>query len=358
MRVTLLLWATATSHAFVLPGGATHAFSPSDARTTGGVTHVFSRVRAAQPSMLSVADASGIIDMAVSFDTFVPQPFWLLLVALPRTELTRKIMGPIGPVLGLSLVHLAIVVLAASKPGGTEPILIFADVFDPAQSQLAGMERLFEVRDFVAEEWPHVLIWDLFVGRAIWLDAISRDVAFAWPALLLTNGIGPPGLLLYVLISLVQGKGIPPLGGAVAARPIADESTAAKAAPAAPTPMPMPTPTPTPPSVLATRRAAEVKTDLPFGLSNPFARGGEGGGGGVLRGGVLRGGVLRGGASCESLILRLFESGVVDPEAVAAACTESVVWEDMSASLPYEGQAAVRRMLAAKWPPTARLVSG
>ena len=56
---------------------------------------------------------------------------------------------------------------AASAPGGTEPILIFADVFDPAQSQLAGMQRLFEVKDFVAEEWPHLLIWDLFVGRSI-----------------------------------------------------------------------------------------------------------------------------------------------------------------------------------------------
>ena len=47
--------------------------------------------------------------------------------------------------------------LAASSPGGTEPIAIFADVFDLAQSQLDGMVRLFQVRDFVAEEWPHVL---------------------------------------------------------------------------------------------------------------------------------------------------------------------------------------------------------
>ena len=54
-------------------------------------------------------------------------------------------------------VHLAVVLLAASSPGGTEPIAIFADVFDPAQSQLDGMVRLFQVRDFVAEEWPHVL---------------------------------------------------------------------------------------------------------------------------------------------------------------------------------------------------------
>ena len=57
-----------------------------------------------------------------------------------------------------------------------------------------------------------VLIWDLFVGRAIWLDSVQRGVSAAWPALLFTNVIGPPGLLLYVLICLVTGQGLPTLG--------------------------------------------------------------------------------------------------------------------------------------------------
>lgn len=100
-----------------------------------------------------------IIDAGVALDTFAPQPFWLLMLAAPDSRLTRSIMGPIFPIIALSIVHLIIVLLAASAPGGTEPILIFADVFDPAKSQLDGMVRLFEVRDFVAEEWPHVLIW-------------------------------------------------------------------------------------------------------------------------------------------------------------------------------------------------------
>jgi hypothetical protein len=114
--------------------------------------------------------------------------------------------------IGLSLVHLAVVLLAATAPGGTEPILIFGDVFDPAKNQLDGMVRLFQVRDFVAEEWPHVLIWDLFVGRAIWLDSLSRGTPFTWAALTLCNGIGPPGMLLYVLLCLVSGRGLPTLG--------------------------------------------------------------------------------------------------------------------------------------------------
>ena len=165
--------------------------------------------RAPAAAMLS---GPALIDAAVSFDTFAPQFLWLLIVAFPRAQVTEAVMGPIVPLIALSLVHLAVVVTAATAPGGTEPILIFADVFDPAKSQLDGMVRLFEVRDFVAEEWPHVLIWDLFVGRAIWLDSLERGTPFTWSSLLLTNGIGPPGMLLYVLLCLVSGKGLPSLG--------------------------------------------------------------------------------------------------------------------------------------------------
>jgi hypothetical protein len=107
--------------------------------------------RTLMPSMLSGPE---LIDAGVRADTFAPQFLWLLIVAMPRSNLTKQVMGSIGPILGLSLVHLAVVLLAASAPGGTEPVKIFADVFDPAQNQLDGMVRLFEVRDFVAEEWP------------------------------------------------------------------------------------------------------------------------------------------------------------------------------------------------------------
>ena len=153
-----------------------------------------------------------LIDAGVSIDTFAPQFLWLLIVAMPRSKITESVMGPIVPLIALSLVHLAVVVTAATAPGGTEPIAIFADVFDPAKNQLDGMVRLFQVRDFVAEEWPHVLIWDLFVGRAIWLDSLERNTPFTWASLLLTNGIGPPGMLLYILLCLGSGRGLPTLG--------------------------------------------------------------------------------------------------------------------------------------------------
>ena len=107
-------------------------------------TRVRRRVPSA-PSMVSAEFAAPLIDLGVRVDTFLPQFAWLLIVALPQSKITERIMGPIGPILALSLIHLGIVGLAATSPGGTEPILIFADVFDPAQSQLDGMVRLFQV---------------------------------------------------------------------------------------------------------------------------------------------------------------------------------------------------------------------
>ena len=63
--------------------------------------------------------------------------------------------------------------------------------------------------NFVAEEWSHVLTWDLFVGRWIWYQGLQNGV-FTAPAVLLCNLIGPPGLLLYSIQCLVTGKPMAP----------------------------------------------------------------------------------------------------------------------------------------------------
>ena len=54
-----------------------------------------------------------------------------------------------------------------------------------------------------------MLIWDLFVGRYIWLDGERRGV-FTPHSVLLTNLIGPPGLMLHFLTCVLTGKGLPP----------------------------------------------------------------------------------------------------------------------------------------------------
>jgi len=90
----------------------------------------------------------------------------------------------------------------------TAPLSEFNGVFDPfgdPQKAFIGMTAKYP--NFDAEEWSHVLTWDLFVGRWIWLDGLRRDV-FAAHSVLFCNLIGPPGLLLHCLTCAVTGKPI------------------------------------------------------------------------------------------------------------------------------------------------------
>ena len=173
----------------------------------------------------AVMDIVGVspepIHSAFAFATFGPQPFWLLMILLPGNEFTKKIMGKMGKnslshnartiqpyrhardrfffysvvslrglsqkpllsffmvyvdvVIFFALLHFFIVSASIVQPGATAPLLEFNDVFDPAKdSQAAFMNMVTNYPNFVAEEWPHVLTWDLFVGRYIWLDGLKR----------------------------------------------------------------------------------------------------------------------------------------------------------------------------------------
>ncbi|CAK9013385.1 Protein MAO HUZI 4 [Durusdinium trenchii] len=71
-----------------------------------------------------------------------------------------------------------------------------------------AMMNLMRSPGFVSEEWSHVLAWDLFVGRWIYLDGQRRGI-FASHSVLFCNLIGPPGLLMHAITCLVLGKGLP-----------------------------------------------------------------------------------------------------------------------------------------------------
>lgn len=129
------------------------------------------------------------------------------MILLPNTKVTKKIMGGMEVVTLLCLVHFFIVVASAGQPNGTAPIVEFADVFDPAGDPQTAMIGMMRYPNFVTEEWSHVLTWDLFVGRWIWLDGLRRNI-FTPHSVLLCNLIGPPGLLLHWATCLVTGKGI------------------------------------------------------------------------------------------------------------------------------------------------------
>lgn len=60
----------------------------------------FSRTQTTTTSLTAIMDIVGTspepIHTAFAFATFGPQPFWLLLIFLPKQAITRKIMGKLG----------------------------------------------------------------------------------------------------------------------------------------------------------------------------------------------------------------------------------------------------------------------
>ena len=181
-----------------------------------------------RPLMVTSAfdDPTGIAQ-AFFFVTFVPQNFWLLIVFAPNWKFTRQVFEPLWPVCVVALAHLYIVQASAGcaraptrrflaptrararrlpPEAGTAPIELFNNLFNPVVVSERGIDvyqELSNFPNFAAEEWTHELTWDLFVGRWIWLEGRRRKI-FTSHSVLLTNLIGPPGLLLHVLTVQVR----------------------------------------------------------------------------------------------------------------------------------------------------------
>lgn len=161
----------------------------------------------AESSATLAASSVDSIRTAFNVATFLPQPFWLFLILLPKSGITKKMFGGMEVITLFCLVHFFIVVTSILQPDGTAPMAEFNDVFDPAGNPQAAMVNMMRYPNFVSEEWSHVLTWDLFVGRWIWLDGLRRGV-FTSHSVLLCNLIGPPGLLLHWATCIVTGKGL------------------------------------------------------------------------------------------------------------------------------------------------------
>lgn len=108
-------------------------------------------------------------------------------------------------VIFFALVHFFIVTTSIIQPGGTAPMAEFNDVFNPNGDPEAAFLNMVQYPNFVAEEWSHVLTWDFFIGRWIWLDGLRRGV-FTSHSVLFCNLIGPPGLLLHWMTCLITKK--------------------------------------------------------------------------------------------------------------------------------------------------------
>lgn len=127
-------------------------------------------------------------------------PGWLLLAVLPGSKATRLLVHTGLYPIGLGLFY--IVTLSMSMFFGMGP-----DGADMTSAD--GVGRLFAHPLGVVIGWAHYLVFDLFVGAWEARDAKRRGLSH-WalvPCLVLTFAFGPVGLLLYLVVRKLTGKG-------------------------------------------------------------------------------------------------------------------------------------------------------
>ena len=128
-------------------------------------------------------------------------PFWALIIFVPFLKITdtlvHSVLAPI--VLGVTYAWLLANVMggAVAMPEGA------------GFGTLEALAKTFSVKEAIVAGWAHYLVFDLFVGAWIARDAqrIGLNQFIVAPALILTLLVGPIGLLTYVLMRGISGRG-------------------------------------------------------------------------------------------------------------------------------------------------------
>lgn len=133
------------------------------------------------------------------FDLAFPlaAPFWLLMIVAPGWSWTRRIIG--SPLIVLPPLALYLTAVAPILPQ------FAAEMLHP---QLDGVRGLLATATGTATVWSHLIAFDLFIGRWMYLDSRERRVhpLVMAPVLVLTILLSPFGLLTYLAIRSVAAR--------------------------------------------------------------------------------------------------------------------------------------------------------
>ncbi|WP_340694017.1 ABA4-like family protein [Hyphomonas sp.] len=127
-------------------------------------------------------------------------PAWLLLVVLPRAGITQTLVHSGLYPIALGVFYIVVMVMNLGFGMGAE---------GGSFSSAAGVSQLFSHPLGILVGWSHYLVFDLFVGAWQARDAQRRGVPHLAlvPCLFFTLMLGPVGLLLYLIVRKLTGKG-------------------------------------------------------------------------------------------------------------------------------------------------------
>ena len=130
-------------------------------------------------------------------------PFWGLMIVAPNWKVTRRVMDSYLPFMALALLYLYLVA------GSLTPDSIQA----LSNPKLPDIARFLGTEAGAAAGWVHYLVFDLFVGRWIYLEG-RRTGVWTVHSLVLTLFAGPVGLLSHLITAWVSQKFFAPVPAA------------------------------------------------------------------------------------------------------------------------------------------------
>ncbi|KYC39931.1 hypothetical protein WA1_28620 [Scytonema hofmannii PCC 7110] len=129
-----------------------------------------------------------IIAQIFNVANFFVLPFWILMIVLPKWNITKRIMESYIPFVPLAATYLYLFI-STITPETAESF---------SNPQLSNIARLFADEKVTATGWIHFLTLDLFTGRYIYLEGQKTSI-WTIHSLILCFFAGPLGLLSHIL---------------------------------------------------------------------------------------------------------------------------------------------------------------
>lgn len=132
---------------------------------------------------------------------------WLMMILAPNWTVTQRVFRNEWSMLVPGIIF-ACFFVAAGFIDVNSPIELLQKVkflfIDAIQDPDKMKEMLSSGPAYAAQDWIHLIAWDLIGGRWIYLDGLEKKVP-TWHSLIITFGGGPIGLVLhYITCTLVR----------------------------------------------------------------------------------------------------------------------------------------------------------
>ena len=130
------------------------------------------------------------------FSSVLIIPLWLMMWFMPRSDITKKIVGD----LRFSVIPLILSYAILLAPNVLDVLITLGSKMPTPDIVL----DLFSTDEMIILAWLHFLVMDTFAGRYVWMRMIAADkpIQFSMPILLVCMMLGPIGRLIGILTTL------------------------------------------------------------------------------------------------------------------------------------------------------------